>query len=117
MFVQAARVELVPAVEGGLLWVVHQDELLAEAEPAGVGACSEGLATGQDPPLDGHPLREGVGVVRLLLLERPYIAAELGVPPLVLVQSHFFKFFKFFRFLSESESESESERTQHVLYF
>ena len=42
---QAARVELVPAVEGGLLGVVHQDELLAKAEPAGVGARSEGLAT------------------------------------------------------------------------
>ena len=40
---------------------------------------------GQDPPLDGHPLGEGVGVVQLLLLERPYVAAELGAPPLVLV--------------------------------
>ena len=39
---QAARVELVPAVEGGQLGVVHQDELLAKAEPAGVGARSEG---------------------------------------------------------------------------
>ena len=82
---QAARVELVPAVEGGQLGVVHQDELLAKAEPAGVGARSEGLATGQNPPLDGHPLREGVGVVQLLLLERPYVAAQLGVPPLLLV--------------------------------
>ena len=85
MFVQAARVELVPAVEGGQLGVVHQDELLAETEAAGVGARSEGLATGQNPPLDGHPLGEGVGVVQLLLLERPYVAAELGAPPLVLV--------------------------------
>ena len=74
---KAARVELVPAVEAGELWVVHQDVFLSEAEPAGVCAGSEGLAAGQDPPLDL--------VVQPLLLELPDVSAELGVPSLFLV--------------------------------
>ena len=77
MLVEAAREELVPRVEAGQLGVVHEDVLFPEAEAAGFCACFEGLAAGQDPPLDG--------VVEALLLELPDVPAELGVLPLLLV--------------------------------
>ena len=68
---EAAREELVPRVEAGQLGVVHEDVLFPKAEAAGVCARFEGLAAGQDPPLDG--------VVEALLLELPDVPAELGV--------------------------------------
>ena len=43
MLVEAAREELVPGVDGGLLRLVAEVELLLEAQSAGVGACLEGL--------------------------------------------------------------------------
>ena len=76
---EAARVELVPRVEAGQLGVVHEDELLTEAEATGVCARFEGLAAGQDPPLDGV-------VVEALLLELPDVPAQLCVPHLLLVR-------------------------------
>ena len=42
VLVQASRKELVPGVDCGLVWLVHQDELLSKAQSAGVVACSEG---------------------------------------------------------------------------
>ena len=67
---QAAGKELVPAVDGGLLGLVHQDELLAQTQPARVVAGPVGLAAGEDPPLH----------LRLdpLVLEGPDVAAQLG---------------------------------------
>ena len=77
MLVEAAREELVPRVEAGQLGVVHEDVLFPEAEAAGFCARFEGLAAGQDPPLDV--------VVEALLLELPDVPAELGVFSLLLV--------------------------------
>ena len=74
MLVEAAREELVPGVDGGLLRLVHEVELLLEAQSAGVGACLEGLVPGEDSPLD---LR-----LESLILEGPDIAGQLGAPPL-----------------------------------
>ena len=42
VLVEASRKELVPGVDRGFLWLVHQDELLSQAQSAGVVACSEG---------------------------------------------------------------------------
>ena len=39
---QAAREELVPGVDGRLLWLVHQDVFLLQAQAAGVVARLEG---------------------------------------------------------------------------
>ena len=75
MFVQASGEELVPAVDRGLLWHVHQDVLLLQAQPTAVGAGLESLVSGQDPPLD---LR-----LQPLILQGPDVPRQLGVDPLV----------------------------------
>ena len=75
MHVEAAGEKLVPVVDGGLLRLVHQDELLPQAEPAGLGACLEGGAAVEDSPLD---LR-----FEPLVLEGPDVAGQPGVHPLV----------------------------------
>ena len=74
MFVQAAGKELVPAVDCGLLGLVHQEVFLLKAQSAAVGAGLEGLVPGEDPPLD---LR-----LEPLILEGPDVASQLGVLPL-----------------------------------
>ena len=71
---QAAREELVPGVDGRLLWLVHQDVFLLQAQAAGVVACLEGGAVGQDPPLDSDVVKQDPHV-----LEGPDIAGQLGV--------------------------------------
>ena len=77
---QAAREELVPGVDGRLLWLVHQDVFLLQAQAAGVVASLEGGAVGQDPPLDSD-----VVVQDPLVLEGPDVAGQLGVLPLLCV--------------------------------
>ena len=74
MLVEATREELVAAVDRRLLGLVHQDELLAQTQPARVVAGPVGLAAGEDPPLH----------LRLdpLVLEGPDVAAQLGLLPL-----------------------------------
>ena len=42
VLVQASRKELVPGVDRGFLWLVHQDEFFCQAQSAGVVACPEG---------------------------------------------------------------------------
>ena len=42
VLVQASRKELVPGVDCGLVWLVHQDELFSQTQSAGVVACPEG---------------------------------------------------------------------------
>ena len=74
MSVQAAGKELVPAVDCGLLGLVHQVEFLLEAQSAAVGAGLEGLVPGEDPPLD-------LGL-EPLVLEGPDVPGQLGVLPL-----------------------------------
>ena len=80
VFVQAAGKELVPGVDGRLLWLVHQDVFLLQAQAAGVVASLEGGAVGQDPPLDSD-----VVVQDPLVLEGPDVAGQLGVLPLLCV--------------------------------
>ena len=75
MFVQAAGKELVPAVDCGLLRLVHQDELLLQAQATAIAAGLEGLVSGDDPPLD---LR-----LQPLVLEGPDVAGQPGGLPLV----------------------------------
>ena len=41
-----------PSVDGCLLWLVHQDVFFLQAQAAGVVACLERGAVGEDPPLD-----------------------------------------------------------------
>ena len=72
---QASRKELVPAVDCGLLRLVHQDKLLLQAQATCVVACLEGLVPGEDPPLD---LR-----LQPLVLEGPDVAGQPGGLPLV----------------------------------
>ena len=71
---QAAGKELVPAVDGGLLGLVHQVELLLQAKATSVGAGLERLVAGQNPPLD-------LGL-QAFILEGPDIAGQLGGLPL-----------------------------------
>ena len=71
---EAAGEELVPAVDRCLLGLVHQEVLFLEAEPAAVGAGSEGLVSGEDPPFD-------VGL-QPLVLQGPDVAGQLGALPL-----------------------------------
>ena len=80
MLVQAPGEKLVPGVDGRLLWLVHQDVFLLQAQAAGVVACLEGGAVGQDPPLDSD-----VVVQDPLVLEGPDVAGQLGVLPLLCV--------------------------------
>ena len=42
VLVEASRKELVPGVDCGFLWLVHQDEFFSQAQSAGVVACPEG---------------------------------------------------------------------------
>ena len=72
---EAAREKLVPVVYAGLLRLVHQDELLPQAEPTALCACPVGGAAVEDPPLD---LR-----FEPLVLEGPDVAGQPRVYPLV----------------------------------
>ena len=74
MFVQATGKEFISAVDVGLLGLVHQVELLLQAEATSVGAGLERLVPGEDSPLD---LR-----LQPLVLEGPDIAGQLGGLPL-----------------------------------
>ena len=76
MFVQAPGEKLVPGVDGCFLRLVHQDVFFMQAQAAGVVACLEGGAVGQDPPLDSD-----VVVQDPLVLVGPNIAGQLGVLP------------------------------------
>ena len=80
MFVQAPGEKLVPGVDGCLLRLVHQNVFLLQAQAAGVVACLEGGAVGQDPPLDGDVVVEDP-----LVLEGPDVSGQLGVLPLLRV--------------------------------
>ena len=60
MLVQAPGEKLVPGVDGCLLRLVHQNVFLLQAQAAGVVACLEGGAVGQDPPLDGDVVVEDI---------------------------------------------------------
>ena len=82
VLVQAAREELVPGIDGGLLRLVHQDVFFLQTQAAGVVACLEGGAVGQDPPLDGDVVVEDP-----LVLEGPDVAGQLGVLPLLCVST------------------------------
>ena len=73
----AGREELVPLVDGGELWPVHDRKLLGEAQPARVGGGVKGGQVGEDPP--------GDGVGSPLVLEAPYVAHQAGVDPLLRV--------------------------------
>ena len=75
---QAARKELVPGIDGRLLRLVHQDVFLLQAQAAGVVACLEGGAVGEDPPLDVD-----VVVDDALVLEGPDVSGQLCVFPLL----------------------------------
>ena len=61
-------------VDGCLLRLVHQNVFLLQAQAAGVVACLEGGAVGQDPPLDSDVVKQDPHV-----LEGPDIAGQLGV--------------------------------------
>ena len=74
MLVEAPGEKLVPGVDGCLLRLVHQDVFFLQAQPAGVVACLEGGAVGQDPPLDSDVVKQDPHV-----LEGPDIAGQLGV--------------------------------------
>ena len=74
MLVQAAGEKLVPRVDGGLLRLVHEVELLPQAQPAFPCAGLVGLAAGQDPPLD-------LGLDPLVF-EGPDVASQPGGLPL-----------------------------------
>ena len=74
MLVEAPGEKLVPGVDGCLLRLVHQDVFLLQAQAAGVVACLEGGAVGQDPPLDSDVVKQDPHV-----LEGPDIAGQLGV--------------------------------------
>ena len=71
MFMQAPGEKLVLGVDGCLLRLVHQDELLTEAKTEG---CLEGGAVGEDLPLDVDVVVEDP-----LVLEGPDVAGQLGV--------------------------------------
>ena len=74
VLMQAARKELVPGIDGRLLRLVHQDVFFLWTQAAGVVACLEGGAVGQDPPLDSDVVKQDPHV-----LEGPDIAGQLGV--------------------------------------
>ena len=71
---EAAREELVPRVDGGLLRLVHQVELLFEAQATTSGAGLVRLGAGKDPPLDIR--------LKALILEGPDVAGQPGLLPL-----------------------------------
>ena len=78
MLVEAPGEKLVPGVDGCLLRLVHQDVFFLQAQAAGVVACLEGGAVGEDPPLDVDVIMEDA-----LVLEGPDVAGQLGVFPLL----------------------------------
>ena len=80
MFVQAPGEKLVPGVDGCFLRLVHQDVFFMQAQAAGVVACLEGGAVGEDPPLDVDVVVEDA-----LVLEGPDVPGQLGVLPLLSV--------------------------------
>ena len=80
MLVQAPGEKLVPGVDGCLLRLVHQNVFFLQAQAAGVVACLEGGAVGEDPPLDVDVVVEDA-----LVLEGPDVAGQLGVLPLLSV--------------------------------
>ena len=80
MLVQAPGEKLVPGVDGCLLGLVHQNIFFLQAQAAGVVACLEGGAVGEDPPLDVDVVVEDA-----LVLEGPDVAGQLGVLPLLSV--------------------------------
>ena len=65
-------------VDGGLLRLVHQKVFFLQAQAAGVVACLEGGAVGEDPPLDVDVVVEDA-----LVLEGPDVPGQLGVFPLL----------------------------------
>ena len=75
---QAPGEKFVPGVDGCLLRLVHQDVFFLQAQAAGVVACLEGGAVGEDPPLDVDVIMEDA-----LFLEGPDVASQLGVFPLL----------------------------------
>ena len=84
MLVQAPGEKLVPGVDGCLLGLVHQNIFFLQAQAAGVVACLEGGAVGEDPPLDVDVVVEDA-----LVLKGPDIASQLGVLSLLVICMYF----------------------------